>query len=272
MGGVDDNKSDLPYPFNQDLAAVLRCKLPNSRETAALIQAAIQLAERILGQHPAGSVLRFITLQAVIAEANKNVHFGCMTTEAAHRYRWDSQREFYADLFRFAQWQSHFPGAHTDEIAEATEEIIHGASPVRAIHQLCDWDIRRRLETPTLQLGLLAVAEAEGDPPIQAAIAEHHRENEAVWKLYCEQFLKARHLKLRPGVTLDMCVTLLTALADGLTARAITDAGSIFDSQRGRSLLGTGALALIASCAEPDGRTDSLSLEESAAAIMGGQS
>lgn len=268
---MDDNKADLPYPFNQDLSTVLRCKLPNSRETAALIQGAIQLAERILGQDPAGSVLRFITLQAVIAEANENVHFGCMTTEAAHRYRWECQREFYADLFRFAQWQSHFPGAHTDEIAEATEEIIHGSSPVRAIHQLCDWDIRRRLETPTLQLGLLAIAEAEGDPPIQAAIAEHHRENEEHWRLYCEAFLKARHLKLRPGVTLGMCVTLLTALADGLTARAITDASSVFDGQRGCSVLSTGALALIASCAEPDGRADGLSLEDSAAAIMGGR-
>jgi hypothetical protein len=273
---MDDDKDDLPYPYNQDLSGVLRGQLPNSRVTAAIMCAVVQLVQRNLGPGAgqAGSLPRFLTQQAVVDEVNSNVPFGCQATANALRYRWRSQREFYADIFRFGQWESHYPGAHQDEIADATERIIHGDDPVRAIRTLCDWDIGRRLGTPMSWLGLLAAAQAEGDPHIQAAIAEHHRENEAAWMLYCEEFLKARRLRLRPGITLADCVTLLTALADGLTIRAITDpeATRAGDQERGHCLLGTGALALITSCAEPDDQSGGRSLAAAAAILMGGPS
>jgi hypothetical protein len=262
---MDDEKRDLPYPYNQDFSGVLRCQLPNSRVTAAIMCAVVQLVQR--RSSPVAG-LRFLTQEAVVDEVNRNVPFGCRATANALRWRWPSQREFYADIFRFGQWESHYPGAHTDEIADATDQIIHGDDPVRAIYALCDWDISRWMGTPMSWLGLLAAAQAEHDPDVQAAIAEHHRENGAAWRMYCAEFLKARRLRLRPGITLDDCVTLLTALAEGLTVRAIT----VFGQTRGGRLLGTGALALIASCAEPDDQAEGLSLEQSAAAIMGGLS
>jgi BetI-type transcriptional repressor, C-terminal len=273
---MDDDKHDLPYPYNQDLSGVLRGQLPNSRVTAAIMRAVVQLVERNLGPGAGrtGALPRFLTQQAVVDEVNEKVRFGCQTTANALRYRWPNQREFYGDIFRFGQWESHYPGAHQDEIADATEQIIHGDDPVQAIHTLCDWDIRRRVSTPMSWLGLLAAAQAEGDPDIQAAIAEHHRENEAAWRRYCEEFLQARRLRPRPGVTLADCVTLLTALADGLTIRAIADprASQASDRERGHCLLSTGALALITSCAEPDDQSDSRSLAQAAAVLMGGSS
>jgi hypothetical protein len=256
-----DEKHDLPEPYNLDFSGILRCQLPNSRVTAAIMCAVVQLVQRRSG--PVAG-LRFLTQEAVVDEVNRNVPFGCHATANALRWRWPSQRDFYADILRFGQWESHYPGAHTDEIADATEQIIHGEDPVRAIHALCDWDIRRRTATPMSWLGLLAAAQADRDPDIQAAIAEHHRENEAAWAAYCSDFLKARGLKPRPDVTLDDCVTLLTALAEGLTVRALT----VSDHARAGRLLGTGALALIASCAEP-ADSDGRPLEESAAAVMG---
>jgi hypothetical protein len=280
MNGMDDEKRDLPYPYNQDFSGILRCQLPNSRVTAAVMCAVVQLVQRNLGPGAEQartdpddwSLLGFLTRQDVVDEVNANVGFGCHTTVNALRYRWPRWGDFYADIFRFGQTEWHFPGAHQDEIADATEQIIHGDDPVRAIQALCGWDVRRRLSTPMSWLGLLAAARAQGEPVIRAAIAEHHRENEASWKLYCEEFLKARRLRLRPGITLDDCVTLLTALADGLTMRAITEtdpaAGQVSGRERSRRLLGTGALALIASCAEPEDEADGRSLKESATAIM----
>jgi hypothetical protein len=282
---MDDAKRDLPYPFNQDFSGVLRCQLPNSVETAAMLDAAVSLVRRNLGPGAERTmadfadadsvdrpVLRFISQQAVVDEVNRNGRFSRRVTANTLRYRWPCMGDFYADLLRFGQWELHYPGAHQDDIADATEQIIHGEDPVPAIHRLCDWAVKMRVGTPMFRLGGLAAVQAEGDPPIQAAIAEHHVRNEAAWDQYCVEFLKARHLKLRPGITLRMCVTLITALADGLTMRAITETdpatSRVIDYEAGRCLLSTGVLALIASCAEPEDQPGGQSLEEAAAALM----
>jgi hypothetical protein len=275
---MDDAKRHLPYPFNQDFSGVLRCPLPNSVETAAMLRAAVSLVKRNLGpgaKRPAEDrpVLRFISQRAVVDEVNRRRWISRRMTANTLRYRWPCMGDFYADLLRFGQWELHYPGAHQGEIVGATEQIIHGGDPVRAINRLCEWDLRQRLDTPMTRLGGLAAVQAEGDPPIQAAIAEHHVRNEAAWEQYCAQFLEARHLKLRPGITLRTCVTLLTALADGLTMRAITEAdpaaSRVIDDEQGRCLLSTGALALIVSCTEPEDKPGGRSLEEAAAALMG---
>jgi hypothetical protein len=143
MKDMDEEKRKLPYPFNQDFSSAnLRGLLPNSLVTATIMDAAIALVRRNLGPganrkrtEPADPdsvdrpVLRFISQQAVIDEVNANGRFGCQATLNMLRYRWPTQGDFYADLFRFGQWESHYPGAHTDEIAEATEQIIHGDDP-----------------------------------------------------------------------------------------------------------------------------------------------
>jgi hypothetical protein len=254
---MDDDKHDLPYPYDQDFSGLLRCNLPNSRVTAAVMRAVVQLVKGIFEPvaDPKKSLLRFLTQDAVVKEVKENVPFGCQATENALRWRWLHQREFYADIFRFGQAEWHFPGGHQEEIAGVTEQIIHGDDPVGAIRALCDWAIQRRVSTPMSLLSLLAVAEAGRDEDIRAAIAEHHRENAAIWKAYCEEFLRCRHLRVRDGITLDDCVTLITSMATGITMRAITDPEAVFDSEQG-CLFGSGVIALIISCAEPDDQAD----------------
>jgi hypothetical protein len=261
-----------------------RRRVANDPVTIALLEAAINLVRRNLGPGAERKLLRpddpdsverplfkFLAQQSIADEATRSSGFHATTNTL--RERWLHHRDFYADLCRYSQCLAHYPGGLQHEIADATQEIIDGCDPVAAIHRLSYWDLRRRRDTPMFRLGLLAAAQADGDPPVQAAIAARHQENESAWATYCQEFLQSRHLKLRPGITLQTCVTLLTALADGLTVRAITETGpassQIIDDDRGRCLLSTGALALIASCTEPEGQGgDGLSLEESVTALI----
>jgi hypothetical protein len=157
----------------------------------------------------------------------------------------------------------HYPAPHHDEIADARDEVIHGKDPVRALHRLCYWDMTKLLGTPMFRLGLIAAAEAEGDPVIGAAISGRHQENSPLWKSFYGEFLRSRGLRLRPGISLDDCVVLLSAMADGLALRALADPGArIVDRARRRCLLGTAALVMIAGSVERADGGDSLSLED----------
>jgi hypothetical protein len=82
--------------------------------------------------------------------------------------------------------------------------------------------------------------------------------------------LRCRGLVLRPGITLDDCVNLLAAAGDGLALRALADpAARLIDENRRRSLLGTAALALVASCAERAGMCTGTSLDQVVRTMLG---
>jgi hypothetical protein len=291
-------KAQLPYPYNQDFSGVLRDlnritlrgrgNLANDPVTAAFVAAADRLIQRHLGPRPAhpdaedlepgGRLLQgFLSQRQVVAEMCQGPHpFPREGNLASLRDRWKRHSHFIADVTRFCLWEAHYPGAHQDEIAGVTDDIISGPDPVRAIRRLGYWDVKRLLSTPMFRFGLMAGAQAECDKAIREAIAGHHRDNGREWRRYCDEFLDARGLRVRPGISPDDCVTLLTALADGLTLRALADPGPgtgtarIIDHEKRFSLLGTGALALIAGCVEPSGSADGLTLEQAAARIIHG--
>jgi hypothetical protein len=184
------------------------------------------------------------------------------------RERWRHQSDFIADVLRFGLYSWHYPAAHQDEMADAKDEMIGGSDPVQAVHRVAYWAMTRLLGTPMFRLGLIAAAEAEGDPVIGEAVSQHDRANDPLWKSFYEDFISARGLRVRSGVTLDDCVTLLAAVADGLTLRALADpAARVIDHDRRRCLLGTAALAFIGGCLEPADRNDGLSLEQAVRAM-----
>jgi hypothetical protein len=277
-------KQQLPYPYDQDLSKVLRGlrrrnpitrrnRQANDPVTAAYLAAAVRLIQRHLGpgaiRTPDGAddpdsierpLLSFLSQRAVAREVNRN---------PPPFHRWEPHSHFIADVLRFGLWASHYPARHHDEIADAKDEVIRGPDPVRGLHRLCYWVMTRLLGTPMFRLGLIAAAEAEGDVVIGEAISLRHQENDPLWKDFYEEFLKSRDLRLRSGITLDDCVTLLAAIADGLALRGLSDpAVPIIDSARQRCLLGTAALALIAGCVERNGDGDGLALEEAVRAII----
>jgi hypothetical protein len=287
-------KRQLPYPYNQDLSKVLRglrrrnpitrrSKQANDPVTAAYLYAAIRLIKRHLGPgaiRTAGDaadpdsverpLLSFLSQRAVAAEVNHNPPpFHRVGSTSTLRERWEPQSDFVADVLRFGLWPWHYPAAHQDEVADAKDEVLRGPDPVRGLHRLCYWDLTRLLDTPMFRLGLIAAAEAEGDPVIGEAISGRYRENNPLWKQFYEEFLQARGLRLRPGITLDDCADVLAAIADGLTMRALADpAAPLVDRARRRCLLGKAALALIAGGVERADRDNGLSLEEAARVMI----
>jgi hypothetical protein len=285
-------KQQLPYPYDQDLSKVLRGlkrralksrgKQANDPVTAAYLYAAVRLIQRHLGpgasRTPADAgdpdsierpLLSFLSQRAVAAEVDHNpAPFHRMGRVSTMRERWPHQSDFVADVLRFGLWTVHYPARHHDEVADAKDEVIRGPDPVRGLHRLCYWDVTRLLETPMFRLNLVAAAEAEGDPVIGEAISGLHRDNGTPWKQFYEELLQARGLRLRPGVTLEECVTLLAALADGLALRALANPAPIIDRDRRRCLLGTAALALIAGCLERADAGDGRSLEDVVRAVL----
>ena len=274
-------KQQLPYPYNQDLSKVLRglkwralksrARQANDPVTAAYLCAAVRLIQRHLGpgasrkaadaKDPdsiARPLLSFLSQRAVADEVAHNPPpFHRVGSDRTLRNRWEPHSDFIADVLRFCLWSWHYPAPHIDEVADARDEVIGGPDPVRGLHRLCYWDLTRLLRTPEFRLGLLAAAAAEGDPVISEAISGRHRENSPRWKHFYEEFLQARGLRIRAGVTVEDCVILLAAIADGLALRALADPDApIIDRARRRCLLGTAALALIAGCLERAGNSD----------------
>jgi hypothetical protein len=290
-------KQELPYPYDQDLSKVLRGlsrrtpfgrrRQANDPVTAAYLAAAVRLIQRHLGpgasRMPADPddddsiirpVLGFLSQRAVAAEVSHNPSpFHRVGRVSTMRERWRHQSSFVADVLRFGLWALHYPGMHQDEAAGAWDEIIAGPDPVRGIHRLCYWDLTWLLATPMFRLELLAAAGAEGDPVIREAISGRHRETAPEWNHYLSEFLRSRGLRIRPGISLDDCVTLLAAVADGLALRALTDpAAGIFDHDRRRCMLGTAALALVTGCLDRTSNSNALALDEAVRALISGPS
>jgi hypothetical protein len=305
MGGMRNDpdrgrrlKQQLPYPYNQDLSRVLRglkrrnpitrrSRQANDPVTAAYLAAAIRLIQRHLGpgavRRPDDKddpdsirrpLLSFLSQRAVAREVDRNPPpFPRKGSPRTIRDRWEPHSHFIADVLRFGLWSWRYPAPHQDEVADAKEEVLRGPDPVRGLHRLCYWNLTWLLGTPMFRLGLIAAAEAEGDPVIGEAISGRHRVNGPLWRGFYAEFLRSRGLRLRPGITLDDCDILLAAIADGLALRALVDpAAPIADSARRRCLLGTAALALIAGCVESVGDSEGMALEETVRAMIGGPS
>jgi hypothetical protein len=288
-------KQELPYPYNQDLSKVLRglkrralksrAKQANDPVTAAYLAAAVRLIQHHLGPGASRTradaddddsierpLLGFLSQRAVAAEVSHNPPpFHRVGRVSTMRERWRHQSDFVADVLRFGLWAWHYPAPHQDEVADAKEEVVSGPDPVLGLHRMCFWDLTRLLDTPMFRLGLIASAEAEGDPVIGEAISRRHRENSPLWKNFYTEFLRSRGLRIRSGVTLDDCADLLIAVADGLAMRALADPDSrIIDRTRRRCLLSTAAFALIAGCLERADASDGLSLEQAVRAVVCG--
>jgi hypothetical protein len=296
--GVKTLKQQLPYPYDQDLSKILRGlnrrtsfsrrRLANDPVTAAYLAAAVRLIQRHLG--PGASrrtadpddgdsierpLLGFLSQRAVAAEVGRNpAPFHRVGRVSTMRERWRYHSAFVADVLRFGLSASHYySGVREEDVAAAIGQIVSGQDAVPGIHRLSGLMMTRLLTSPMFRLGLIAAAEAEGDPVIREAISERHGEATPAWRKSCEDFLRSRDLLMRPGITIDDGIALLSALADGLAMRALADPSGIAADRDGqRSLLGTGALALLAGCLRGAGDGDSRSLEQTVRDLIGGPS
>jgi hypothetical protein len=253
--------------------------------TAAYLAAAVRLIQHNLGpganrapvdpdDHESieRPMLSFLSQRAVAAEVNRNPPpFHRVGRVSTLRERWKHQSAFIADVLRFSlSAMNNHSAVREDEVASAVDQIVHGLDAVRGVHQLCSLAMTMLLNSPMFRLGLIAAAEAEGDSVIRDAISERRSEIGPVWRQWCEDLLRSRKLRLRSGVSIDDCIVLLSALADGLAMRALADPSTRALDHDGRpSLLGLGALALISGCLDSADREETKSLEQTVRAILG---
>jgi hypothetical protein len=297
MSEENELKQGLPFPYCHDLSQILRSlnrrtrrgreRIANDPVTAGYLAAAIRLVKRYLGpgaeRAPAGPeddpcldrpLLRFLTQRAIAKEYAGNPHpFPRQGNVSTMRSTWQTHSHFIADLLRFGLWSRHFPAARRGEVTAAAAEALHGPEPARAIHEICYWDLVNLLDTPIFRLSLIAAASAEGDAVIQQATSELYGENTRSWAGFYEEFLRARHLRPRPGLTVKTCADILSAVADGLAARTLTHPeAQAVEHERRRSHLGTVTLALVLACLERDDEAGGQTLEEAVAAMLRGPS
>lgn len=293
------HKAHLPHPYNLDLSGVLHGlnrrtarghkRSANDLQTAAYLRAAEWLIQRNLGPDSRHDIadpddphslirplLSFLSQQAVAKAVRhiplsfrRDVRWGL--TVGGLRRRWKHQSDYVADVLRFVLWAWHYPATHMTEMAAVVSEILHGANPIPAVHQLCSWDVTRHVSSPMFRLSLVASAQAEEDEVIHAALAERNNANGALWHDFYERFLNARGLRMRAGITLDDSVTLLSAMADGLALRALAETGDPGRAGGPASLLGKAALALILGCTEPVTASPGPSLDQTVAALIAGR-
>lgn len=140
---------------------------------------------------------------------------------------------------------------------------------MQAVHALAYWDSSTVYNLPSFRLGLIAALAAEGDQEIIEAVAESYRGGLEPWKQLYAEFLESRGLQLRPGLTVDDLASLLSAMAEGVLTRAMGDpASNVIDHSKQRSLLGTGALAVIYACLERAEEATGLTLEQAVHAMV----
>jgi hypothetical protein len=286
-------KEQLPYPYNQDLSQILhgmnrrtvlgRERLANDPMTAAFLAAAM----RLIGRHLRAAVateatapqgdddikrptLNFLSQRAVVAELAANPEpFERDGTVATMRDRWKSQSDFLGDVISFALWTAYYPKAYSADRAAGAERLAHGPDFARAVENLTFMVTTAMTDIPSFRLQLVATATAEDDDVIRRALANKYHRGLAQWKQVYAEFLAARGLRLRPGITLDELTNILTACVEGCALRALSDPeAQIIDRATGRSLLGTAALALLNGCVEPIERPAGKSIAEAVDAMV----
>jgi hypothetical protein len=125
------------------------------------------------------------------------------------------------------------------------EHLITGDDPVQAIHNLAYWETSTITNSPSFRLRLIAAASIEGDQVIADAMEESYRGGREPWKELYENFIQARGLRLRPGITIDDLANLMSACSAGVALHVLGKPDpEVFDHENRRSLLGKGGLAI----------------------------
>jgi hypothetical protein len=162
-------------------------------------------------------LLSFLSQRTVAAEVTNNPHpfprYGSVSTL---RSTWESHSDFIADLLGFGLWSAQYPGTRKDESRDIdAENLVTGDDPVQAIHNIAYWETAAVINSPSFRLRLVAAASTEGDPVISEAMEEIYKGAAEPWKELYENFIQARGLRLRPGITIDDFSNLISAYGCG---------------------------------------------------------
>ncbi|WP_329118884.1 hypothetical protein [Streptomyces sp. NBC_01465] len=282
-------KRDLPFPYDQDLSGVLRhlnrrtrpfrTRLSNDPVTASYLAAGMRLLSRHMGPRPAEHpptdrpLLRFLSQRAVAAELGNNpTPFARRGNVAQLRDRWSAQADYVSDLIHFAVWHDNYRPGHREQRTARAQQLTSGPDFVAAVHETAYEHTAEGVDTASVRLSLALMAGAEGDSEVTDAISSLYAAYLGSWKELYAAVLHDRHLRLRPGLTLDDLANALSATTDGTILRTIGDpTATVMDHANRRSLMGTVALAVIHAFLEPEEDATGLTLEEAVAERFDGR-
>jgi hypothetical protein len=279
----DDRSSSSTGPAEtEDLSPVLSCltswysgtrktqtarnKLANHPLTREYLDAGLRLIaeqfrpeERRTGDHQDGlakqsAFFDWLSAQKVIDEVEQG---GRMRgNHGTFEDRWPYKDYYIQDLLSYCLWARHW--AREAAVAEeSASPLVTSEDFPQAVHDATYWSYRAQVANTSTRVWLIATAVSDRYPAIKQALAEVHDEAIATWLPVYQAVVTGRRLRLRPGVTLEDLIEIISALVTGITLRAGAEpAPGLVDHERRRSLLGTAALAVLASCIDPgDGRT-----------------
>lgn len=173
--------------------------------------------------------------------------------------RWPYKDYYIQDLLSYALWVRHW-AQHAAVAEEFAGPLASGADFVQAVHEASYWSCRAQLSSTSSRVWLIASAVCECYPAMKTAMGKVRRQLNDSWLPVYEAAITGRGLRLRPGVMLSDIAEILSALSMGISLRIATDDNAdLIDDERKQSLLGTAALAVLASCIDPG---DGQSLEE----------
>lgn len=279
-------KKALPPPYNKDLSKVLRhlnrrtklgqARLANDVVTASYLHAGMCLLVRHLGpggectcprQHDRRNLLSFLSQRGVTDAVAQNPDpFSQRGTTGMMRDRWASQQDFVADLVNFAMWVENYRPGYRGTRTEVAGKLMGRLDFVQAVHETAYQHTAEGSDLTPVRLSLALMATCEGDPDITAAISRAYGDYFRSWQGLYREVMSARHLRLRPGLTLSDLTNALSAATDGVILRTIGDPqADMLDHARRKSLMGLIALAIIYAFLEPEDDTDGLTLEQAVA-------
>lgn len=194
--------------------------------------------------------------QTKVVEEVANGDEGLRGSAGTLRDRWPFRSDYIEDLLTYSLWVRHW-GPHIETAVGATEPLANATDFVRAVHTVAYYDLKLLADSPTYRLSLIASATADRDATARQAMGEMYRVLQRTWSELYTRTLEAHDMKLRAGFTTGDLAVLLTAMAEGLRLRMTADPDAeIIDHERQRSMLGLGALALLAGVVDSgDGRT-----------------
>lgn len=173
--------------------------------------------------------------------------------------RW-KYRDFYLeDLLAYALWEDHWSD-RVDIAQESVWPLSGGADLVDAVHETAYRDIAAAVHSDNARIALIASLISDRYPEMKSALRDIHRMMQDTWIPVYEKMFDQRGLSLRPGITVETFADILSALSAGISMFISFDPNkNLIDDERRRSLLGEGALILLAGCLD---RGDGSSAED----------
>ncbi|MEA5453878.1 hypothetical protein SPF06_04005 [Sinomonas sp. JGH33] len=241
-----------------------RSRLANSDLTRAFLTSAVALLEERFGSARPLPVpedafpFSFLTRARVLRRAQDDFP-ELLPTEAKFRDRWAGQQDFLFDVVSYSLAARR--QRHREILGSWVEEaLVEEADFVGAVYRLARLAFGL-LSGPEYRLQLLAVAWSNAygaDDAVKDVFAASGRDLVEL----CGRIAARYGLELRPGVSLDDYVLLVSALAEGMSMRMLADAdGFLADVEGQRELFATGCVALMMSLVDVG---DGLTVEDAA--------